>query len=340
MTNYWVAGSTRRSLLIITVLFTLLTVFGSFSCSKGNYSGKMETVTIGATPIELNALIYVAEECRFFANNGVQVVFKDYDTGIAAVNGLLKGEVGIALASEFVIVGKSLQKQDVLGLATIDKLMIYYIIARADRGIKSTADLKGKRIGVSRQTITEFYLGRMLELNGMRIEQVTLVDTKVSDMAGAIAGGDVDAVVTWEPHVTQIEQQVGSTVIIWPVQSGQVAYWNIVATEFWIRNHPELAYRFLRSLAQAEEYIIQNPAEAKVILQKRLKLNDTYMATVWPQNQFSLSLDQSLIAAMEDEARWMIKHSLTRERTIPNFTDYIYIDGLKAVKPEAVRIIY
>ena len=326
-----------RIQMVLAVL--LATLFGSLSCSRGDYSGKVETVTIGTTPIELNALIYVADEQKFFTNNGVQVVFKDYDTGVAAVNGLLKGEVDIALTTEFVIVGKSLQKQDVLDLATTDKSMLFYIIARADRGINSTADLRGKRIAVPRQTITEFYLGRMLELNGMRIQQVTMVDTKASDPAGTIAGGDVDAVVTWEPYVTQIRQQMGNGVITWPVQSGQVSFWSVASTPGWIKQHPDLVRQFLKSLAQAEEYIIHHPVEAKKILQKRLKLDDTYIATVWSQNQFSLSLDQSLIAAMEDEARWMIKNNLTSEKQIPDFVNYIYVDGLKTVKPGAVKII-
>ena len=113
---------TFRIQMALAVL--LATLFGSLSCSRGDYSGKVETATIGATPFELNALIYVADEQKCFINNGVKVVFKDYETGIAAVNGLLKGEVGIALATEFVIVGRSLQKQDVLALATIDKSMV------------------------------------------------------------------------------------------------------------------------------------------------------------------------------------------------------------------------
>ena len=58
-----------------------------------------------------------------------------------------------------------------------------------------------------------------------------------------------------------------------------------------------------------------------------------------PEHQFSLSLDQSLITAMEDEARWMIKNYLTTEKKVPDFLNYIYADGLKAVKPEAVNII-
>jgi len=340
MTNYLIAGAVRRLVMITAILVTVVMLFGSWSCSQGGYTGKMETVTIGATPIELNALIYVADEQKFFTNNGVQVVFKDYDTGVAAVDGLLKREVDMALTTEFVIVGKLLQKQDVLDLATIDKSMLFYIIARTDRGIKTTADLKRKRIGVPRQTITGFYLGRMLELNGMRLQQVTTVDTKASDPAGTIAGGDVDAIITWEPHVTQIRQQMGNGVIIWPAQSGQVSFWSVASTPGWINQHPDLVRQFLKSLAQAEEYISQHPAEAKAVLQKRLKLNDTYVTTVWSQNQFSLSLDQSLILAMEDEGRWMIKNNLTREKQIPDFTKYIYLDGLKAIKPDAVSIIH
>ena len=58
-----------------------------------------------------------------------------------------------------------------------------------------------------------------------------------------------------------------------------------------------------------------------------------------PENRFSLSIDQSLILAMEDEARWMISNKLTGEKQVPNFLDYIWDDGLKAIKPEAVNII-
>ena len=327
----------RKFTIFIPVLSAL--VLSLWSCSGDDHLGKVEIVTIGATPIEGSALIYVADERMFFAKNGIKVVFKDYNTGVAAVNGLLKGEVDIALTMEFVIVGESLQKQNVLSLATIDKAMMFYIIARADRGIKTTPDLKGKRIGVPRQTITEFYLGRMLELNGMRIQQVTMVDAKASDPAGTIAGGDVDAVVTWDPHVTQIRQQMGNGVIIWPAQSGQVAYWSIVSTAGWINQHANLVRKFLKSLAQAEAYITHHPNEAKSIVKRRLKYDDAYLAATWSEHEFSLSLDQSLIAAMEDEARWMIRNNLTKKRTIPDFTNSAYVDGLKAIKPETVNII-
>ena len=64
------------------------------------------------------------------------------------------------------------------------------------------------------------------------------------------------------------------------------------------------------------------------------------MATVWARNEFSLSLEQSLIAAMENEARWMIKNNLTGRTMVPDFINYIYFNGLTTVKPEAVNIIH
>jgi NitT/TauT family transport system substrate-binding protein len=70
-----------------------------------------------------------------------------------------------------------------------------------------------------------------------------------------------------------------------------------------------------------------------------MNFDDAYLEIIWQRYQFSVSLDQSLITAMEDEARWMIKNNLTRERTIPDFAKCIYIDGLKSAKPDSVNII-
>ncbi len=91
-----------------------------------------------------------------------------------------------------------------------------------------------------------------------------------------------------------------------------------------------------------ESYIrllVHHPEEAKAIVKKRLNYDDSYISSVWPQHRFRLSLDQALIIAMKDEAQWMMNNQLTSERTIPDFANYIYTDGLKAIKPEAVSIV-
>jgi ABC-type nitrate/sulfonate/bicarbonate transport system substrate-binding protein len=324
-----------------TTLFLVMVSygFGLSSCSPGSDSGKLEILTIAAVPTELNALVYIAEDQKFFARNGLQVILKGYDSGATAAAGMLNAEADVALAAEFPIVRQVFNKKDIISFGTVTKYENTYIIWRTDSGIKAIQGLKGKRVGVTLQTISEFYLGRTLDLNGMNIQQVTLIDTKAAESEKSLANREVDAVVTWEPWVSQINQRMGQEVITRALQSGQYAYWNLVSTADWTRNHTKTLERLMKSLIRAEGYLATHKNEAKAIVRKWMNFDEAYMEMIWPRYQFELSLDQSLITAMEDEARWMIKNKLTSEREIPDFVNYIYIDGLKTVKPEAVNII-
>jgi NitT/TauT family transport system substrate-binding protein len=326
----------KQYLLILPILGSILPVV---SCSQVSYTGKAETLTLAAVPTELNALVYVAEDKEFFSNNGIEIAFKEYDSGATSAAGMLNGEADIALAAEFPIVRQVFNREDIVNFGTVARYENTYIIWRSDSGIKTIADLKGKRVGVTLTTISEFYLGRTLQLNGVDIHQVILVDTKAADAEKALANGEVDAVVTWEPWVTQVNQRFGKEAITKPAQSDQYAYWNLVTTSSWATNHPDTMERLLKALARADEYVAGHQDEAKAIVRKRMSFDSAYMETIWPQYQFSLSLDQSLITAMEDEARWMIENNLTTEKQVPNFNNYIYEDALKAIKPEAVNII-
>jgi NitT/TauT family transport system substrate-binding protein len=330
----------RIPVIILVFLAVVSCGFGPSACSPGSDSGKLETLTVAMVPTELNALFYVAEAQKLFAANGLQVTLKeDYDSGASAAAGMLNGEADIALAAEFPIVRQVFNKKDITSFGTIAKYENTYMIWRTDSGIKTIQDLKGKKVGITLKTISEFYLGRTLDLNGISIQQVTLIDTRAPDSEKAIAGREVDAVATWEPWVAQINQRMGKEVITMPLQGGQYAYWNLVSTSGWINNHPHMIKRLIKSLVQAESYVTNHQSEAKAIVRKRMNFDNAYLEMIWQRYQFSLSLDQSLITAMEDEARWMIKNNLAKEKKMPNFLDYIYAKGLEAVKPQSVSII-
>jgi len=125
----------REFFLPATLLLILVTGFGLGSCSKGDYSGRMENITIGAPPLEQNALIYIADDQRLFARNVLNIAIKDYDSGVTAVNGMLKGEVGIAEAAEFPFVRTLFQKEQICVIACNDKFENDYIVGRKDRRI-------------------------------------------------------------------------------------------------------------------------------------------------------------------------------------------------------------
>ena len=299
----------------------------------------MEPIILGYTPSEAAGLVYIAQDRGFFTANGVQIIDRYCDTGTTAIEALLKGEVDIAGMSEVPFIGKVFEKHEASAYANLDKLQYVYLVAHKDRGIAVAADLKGKRIGLPRRTIADFYLGRYLELNGISARELTLIETVPAAAMDAIKSGRVDGVVVWNPFAYQIRQQMGQQAVLLRLQSSQPAYALAVARNDWLAKHKALLIRSLKAIVQAEQYVIDHPAEARAIVQKRMNYDAEFMNSVWSENQLSLSLDQSLITAMEDEARWMIKNNLTKKKQVPDFLNYIYVDGLKAIKPDAVNII-
>ena len=92
-------------------------------------------------------------------------------------------------------------------------------------------------------------------------------------------------------------------------------------------------------MEQAEAFLNSHQDKAKSIVAKRLNYDTAYMDAVWPAYIFSLSLNQALIVAMEDEARWWIANNLTNAKQVPDFLNYISENSLKSVKSASVNII-
>lgn len=321
-------------------LLLLLAIGFIGSCSPKDDTGKEKSITIGMEDTAVNSLIYIAKELKYFADNGIEMTIKDgYSSGAAAAEGMLNGEVDIATAAELAVVRHAFARKETRVLGSIDMFVHMKLIGRKDLGIKRISDLAGKRIGVPVKTAADFKLGRFLDLHGIDKSKITIVDVQAPQAVEALTNKTVDAIVAWQPNVMAIEDQLGDKATIWDVQSGQPMYCILVTAEMFAAENSDLLKRFMKSLLQAENYLIQNSDHARAIVQKRLDYSDRYMKTIWPEHNFSLRLEQSLILAMEDQARWMIENRLTREKRVPNFLEYLNEDSLETVKPQAVSII-
>ncbi len=303
------------------------------------YTGAVEMISVGATTQELSTLIWIAEEKGYFEENGLDATVKAYDTGIETKNALLAGEVDVADTVDFVISGLGLEGVDIKVLASIDTAIIDYIIARKDRGISSLSDLKGKKIGIKRGSSAEYYLGRTLLFNNLSLQDVELIALHPPEMADSIVQGKVDATITWHPHNYHIKKSLGDNAIVWSAQGGQNVYWVIFSKDEFIQEYPGKVKRLLKALIQAEEFVKYNDLEAKKIMARRVNLDLPYIESVWSDFHFVVDLPQGMIIAMEDQARWKMDNNLTDKTEVPNYLDYIYLDALEEVKPEAIGII-
>lgn len=324
---------TRFCVVPATALALSVVILTLSSCAQPR-----EVITIGTIGGIRDTLIFVANDKDFFRTNGIEVRLHTYANGAAAVEGMLNGEVMVAYASEYVTVRHAFMRSELSIFVVEARSTGTFVVGRKDRGIATVADLQGKRIGVPKGAIPEFFLGRFLRLNGISVSHVAVVDVRPADIADALSTGAVDAVVAAARFFQEIKRAQGDNVVYWPAESNQPHFDTLVATNRWLSSNPKTVQSFLSALAMAQDFAVRNPHESLEIANARLGWERPFLEEQWSQIYLSLSLDRTLVAAMEDQAQWMISSGLTPEIEIPDFADYVYPDGLKAVKPEAVDL--
>lgn len=303
------------------------------------YAGPAEKLSIAATTFS-STLLWVAEHNGYFQEHGLNVTINMYQAGLFAFNELMAGRVQVAACAELILATKILDgMENVRSLGTIGSSRDHRIFARKDRGIAQPEDLAGKRIAVIKNTTGEFFLDVFLTLHGLAGEQVQLVNLKPQEMFEALSRGQVDAVLTWGHSAFDIEKQMGEQVLIWPAQVYQPYFWMLLTTTQLIQDNPEVLIRLFRALARAEEFVKQHPGAAKDITTRHLNNPLDFIENVWPMVEYALRMDQRILMAVEDEARWAIRHNLTHKKDMPNYLEYLYLEPLAAAKPGAVQLM-
>jgi len=212
-------------------------------------------------------------------------------------------------------------------------------VARGDRGIRTAADLKGKRIGVI-QGATSHYLGdTVLLFSGITKAQVTSVPLEASAAADALIRGDVDAAALYPPFWQRVQTALGNNMVTLPNPSTFNVTINLVGVPLASGGRDEDAIRLLRALRRADQLIDSDPPRARAIVARQLKLAQADVDAFWGDYDFSMGLGQPLIASLEAQTRWALREGLVPGAKMPDFLDYIRPGPLKVVEPRAVTVV-
>ena len=326
-----------KHLLILT--FVTMLAMTSQSCEKKAAVGPPEKITIAYSTASNAILIYIAFTNSYFAEEGLDATPQPHPFGKPALNAVIDGKADVATVADTPIMFAVVNGRQITILAVIQTSnRNEAIIARKDRGIIKPSDLKGKKIGVTFMTNADFFAYTFLLAQGIDRDQVKIIDMKPDEMAAALGTGRVDAVSTFNPTIKQLERGLGNKGAVFFGGSLYTENFCIVTMQDYVKKHPEAIKKVLRALLRAETFVQQNPDEARRLVADFIKIDKALLDDIWPIFTTRVSLDQALLVDLEDQTRWALKNRLTKSRIMPNYLDFIYVDGLSAVKPEAVRI--
>ena len=147
------------------------------------------------------------------------------------------------------------------------------LVTRKDSPIRNIADLKGKRVAVTRGTDPHIFLVRALQSVKLTEKDITPVLLQHADGKTALIRGDVDAWAGLDPMMAQAEVEDGARLFY---RNKEANTWGVLnAREAFLKDHPEIARRVIAVYEEARKHALANYDEEKRVFTSVTKLPET-----------------------------------------------------------------
>lgn len=139
------------------------------------------------------------------------------------------------------------------------------IIVKRDGPLKSLADLKGKRIAVTKAAGSHYLLLAALAKAGIAPADVHISYLTPADGRAAFERDSVDAWVTWDPYVASVDKEPGVRILA--DGNGLASYQRYyLASSAFAAAHPDVVKIVFDQLAAAGDWVRAHPQDAAQIL--------------------------------------------------------------------------
>ncbi|MDZ4252941.1 MAG: ABC transporter substrate-binding protein [Sulfuritalea sp.] len=303
----------------------------------------VEKLRIALPELPHTALVHIAAAKGYFAEEGLDVSIRPVNYGALAIDDVLQEKADLAVTAEvpFVI---AVMKGNALGMvASLASLSNdNAIIARRDRSIAAAGDLAGRKIGVSFGTSGSYFLWAFLIRHKLPLppDSIELVDLPPDQIVEALAKGSVDAVATWQPISLLAQTALGKNAVSFSESEAYRTTMIAFGRSEFLKGHAAAMEKLIRALLKAEQFMQSHPEEALKLVAQWLKTDVDALRPTWQQFDFSVTLLQSHLITLEDEARWAMARGYVALGPVPNLLPHLYLDALLAVQPERVTVLH
>jgi NitT/TauT family transport system substrate-binding protein len=218
------------------------------------------------------------------------------------------------------------------------------VAARTDRGIRSGAQLKGKRVATTIGTSGHYFLSRFLSLHGLALKDVTLVNLRGPDAVTAVVKGDIDAFAWgWDAGQKAVADSGGKVQVLDDTGLEKVflSHYVLTASESLVQGKPRLVEAAVRSLLDAEKFYRAQTADAVALVAERTKATVETTRAGLDTVSIGVRLDNRLLDDLVLNAQWAVEAGLAtppKEDLRALYRKLIYADALKAVAPDRVTL--
>jgi NitT/TauT family transport system substrate-binding protein len=269
----------RARLLGVAILVCTVAALAAFGGSANGARKANVTITVDTLPIANALPMDLGIQKGFFDKQGItikkQILQSGNDIVVALQNG--NGDIGylgyvpMMIARTQGIPLSVVTASEVEGTSAADNWQ--NILVKGSSSIRTAKDLAGKTIAANAlKGVGEVVIKAALKKSGVDPNSIKLVALPFPAMPAALANGQVDAVWTPEPFLSQILNQGGRIVMApGPVLGKYFPNGGYGALTPWIKKNPGLTKRFRTAMNQSLLYAQNHPSEVRALLPPALQ---------------------------------------------------------------------
>jgi NitT/TauT family transport system substrate-binding protein len=233
-----------------------------------------DKIRVGLSSVSgLHSAMWVAETKGLFRKHGIDAeVIVTGQGGVAGISALLAGDVHMVSSAGDVLVAASLRGGDTVMVASVINKGLQRLVTKPE--IKTPAELKGKRIGVTRiGAVSHSVLLMMLQRWKMSPNDVQVMQLGSSPaMLASMDKSGIEGGVLTIPSMFVAEDR-GYRVLLDMADTDIYYLHTVVATtRQYIKNNRDKVSRFLRGYMEGIAFVKQNKKESMDVVKKKLRL--------------------------------------------------------------------
>ncbi len=159
----------------------------------------------------------LAERLGYFKEQGLNVTINDFAGGAQSLQSLVGGSVDVVAGAYEHTIRMQAKGQDIRAVIELGRFPGIVVAVRKERAgqIKSPADLKGAKIGVTAPgSSTNFFVQYLMVKAGLKPDDASFIRVGAgATVIAAIKRGEIDAVSNLDPAITKLQQD-GDIVIM------------------------------------------------------------------------------------------------------------------------------
>ena len=233
-----------------------------------------DKVRVGLSSVSgLHSAVWVAEQKGLFRKHGIDAeVIVTGQGGTAGISALLANDIQIVNSAGDVLVAAALRGGDTVMIASVVNKGLQRLVTKPE--IKTPAELKGKRVGVTRiGAVSHSVLLMMLQRWKMTVNDVQVLQLGSSpNMLASLDKGGIEGAVLTIPSMFVAEDR-GYRVLL-DMADTDIYYLHtmVATTRQYIKNNRDKVLRFLRGYVEGIAFVKQNKKESLDIVKKKLRI--------------------------------------------------------------------